>query len=161
MSSAHGPDVANSPYSRRLIGSEEFLSSPLVVLGNSLKSNSPGLIRHVLRNASQGLRSILVFFAQHSASVLTSRGACWCFSWSIGPTNRALAPSLRSTRMMVQSRLLAEGSVPRRHVCQEGSESFGDGEVSDDGITQLLVWQTSEYRSLDNSHDLASLGTNH
>ena len=63
--------------------------------------------------------------------------------------------------MMVQSRFLAHGHVPRRHICKQRAESFGDGEVSDDGITQFLVWQTREYRSLDGSHDFASLGTNH
>ena len=52
----------------------------------------------------------------------------------------AMAPSPGSTRMMVQSRFLAHGHVPRRHICKQRAESFGDGEVSDDGITQFLVW---------------------
>jgi hypothetical protein len=53
---------------RCLIGSEDFLSSPLVVLGKRLKSIGYRLIRRVLRNASQGLRSIVVFLAQHIVS---------------------------------------------------------------------------------------------
>jgi hypothetical protein len=50
----------------------KFLGSPLVVLGKSLKSICDGLIRHVLRNASQGLRSLLIFLAQHIIPIPTS-----------------------------------------------------------------------------------------
>ena len=62
--------------------------------------------------------------------------------------------------MMVQRRFLAHGRVPRRHICKQRAESFGDGEVSDDGISQFLVWQTREYRSLNGSHDFASHAAN-
>jgi hypothetical protein len=51
------------------VGSAGFLSSSFVVLSKHLESISDRLIRHVARNASQGLRSILVFFAQHIASI--------------------------------------------------------------------------------------------